>query len=66
MKNEELYRRFLENLKKLLKRGGYAFLFTHDKRLLSGLIESSGMELVSKHTFSCGGLYPSMFIIKNK
>ncbi len=66
MKNEELYRKFLVNLKKLLKKGGYAFLFTHDKRLLSGLIEKSGMELVSKHTFSCGGLYPSMFIIKNK
>ncbi len=66
MKNEELYRRFLGNLKVILKKGGYAFLFTHDKKLLTGLLEKSGMELISKHTYSCGGLYPSMFIIKNK
>lgn len=66
MKNEELYRRFLENIKFILKKGGYAFLFTHDKKLLLGLVEKTNLELVSKHTFSCGGLYPSMFIIRNK
>ena len=64
MKNEQLYSRFLSNLKGIVKKGGYAFLFTHDKKLLIELIDRVGIELVSKHTFSCGGLYPSMFVLK--
>ena len=64
MKNEQLYSRFLSNLKGIVKKGGYTFLFTHDKKLLLELIDRVGIELVSKHTFSCGGLYPSMFVLK--
>ena len=64
MKNEGMYKGFLENLRRLLKKDGYAFLFTHDKKLLAELIDASPFTLVCKHTFSCGGLYPSMFVIK--
>ena len=64
-KNRALYQAFLQNLKNILSKRGRAFLFTNDKKLLSELI-SDNFELLGKHNFSCGGLYPTLFILKNK
>lgn len=63
--NKALYRLFLKNLKDMLTERGRAFLFTHEKRLLEELI-TDDFELIAKHSFSCGGLFPAMFILKRK
>lgn len=63
--NRALYAAFLKNLESLLAPDGAAFLFTHEKKLLSGLLGDS-FELAAKCTFSAGGLYPSMFVLKRK
>ena len=63
--NKALYRLFLKNLTEMLTERGRAFLFTHEKRLLEELYEQD-FELIAKHSVSCGGLYPAMFILKKK
>jgi len=63
--NKSLYRLFLQNLSSMLTERGRAFLFTHEKRLLEELL-TDDFELLAKHTFSCGGLFPAMFILKKK
>ena len=61
--NEDLYKRFVDNLSSALKPDGTAFLFTHDKKLLSAVLPEN-YKVVLRHTFSCGGLNPDLFIIK--
>ena len=63
--NKELYAAFLNNLNKILTKRGRAFLFTNDKKLLSELLVKD-FNIISKHSFSCGGLYPAMFIVERK
>lgn len=64
--NRSLYRLFLKNLSEMLTDRGKGFLFTHEKRLLEDLLLDSDLELIAKHSFSCGGLFPAMFILKKK
>ena len=63
--NEELYAKFMGSLPGLLKPGGTAMLFTHEKTLLSDLIPKN-MRLMMKVTFAAGGLYPSLFVLKRR
>ena len=60
--NEDLYRQFADNLKTVLKPEGIAMLFTHDKKLMAAVIPD-GYKILQRHTFSCGGLNPDLFII---
>ena len=63
--NLSLYRAFLTNLPGMLKPGGYAFLFTHEKKLLKELL-SENFSLISQASFSAGGLHPTMFVLQAK
>ena len=63
--NEKLYAGFIQQLKTLLKIGGYAFLYTNQKFFLKNLIKGDmKFELVDEILFEAGGLYPTLFIIK--
>lgn len=61
--NTRLYSSFMRNLKDILADDGVAFLFTHEKKLLAHTI-GSNFTLETRHTFSAGGLFPSLFILK--
>ncbi len=61
-KNEYLYQEFMGNLDKMLKREGVAMIFTQEKKLLQSNL--GDFELIGKINFSCGGLFPALFIIK--
>lgn len=63
--NLYLYRDFAQNLRRLLKRDGTAFLFTNEKQLLARMLQDS-FEIVAKASFSAGGLYPSLFIARHR
>ena len=54
---------FLDNLARTLAPGGTAFLFTHEKKLIAGLLKNK-YRLLERKTFAAGGLYPSMFIVQ--
>ena len=60
--NLALYQSFFAALPDILKPDGYAFLFTHEKKLLMQCIDS--FTLVARHTFSAGGLFPSVFVLR--
>lgn len=61
--NRRLYMDFLDNLARTLAPGGTAFLFTHEKKLIAGLLKNK-YRLLERKTFAAGGLYPSMFIVQ--
>lgn len=61
--NEALYSRFVDNLSTLLKEDGVALLFTHDKKLLAAVLDGK-CRILQRHTFSCGGLNPDLFIVQ--
>jgi len=64
-KNEQLYPALFRVLPSLLKPGGIAVLYTHEKTLTARLIQQSGQfELLKRATFEAGGLYPAVFIIR--
>ena len=63
MENKSLYKAFLANLSSILSERGRAFLFTNDKKLLTELLTDE-YTLIGKHSFSCGGLYPAIFVVK--
>jgi hypothetical protein len=46
------------------KEGGHAFLYTVEKQLLEDTVRRRGYKIVSKKTFSAGGLYPTLYILK--
>ena len=63
--NERLYVAFAEKLVNLLEDGGYAFLFTLEKRLLRDVLKnSSALHIVKEELFESGGLSPSLYIIQ--
>ena len=63
--NKKLYYGFAEKLPCLLKEGGYAFLFTQEKKLLAdALSKQYKLSLLREESISTGGLSPSLFIIK--
>lgn len=63
--NINMYKAFGDNLRTLLKEDGTAFLFTNEKQLLAKVLEES-FEIVQKASFSAGGLYPSLFVVRHK
>ncbi len=63
--NETLYTRFFQQLKTLLKVGGYAFLYTNQKTLLKNLVKGDMKFVLEKEIlFEAGGLFPTLFVIK--
>ena len=63
--NVRLYGAFMDKLCGLLKPGGYAFLFTQEKKLLRETAgKSSCLSIVSEEMFEAGGLSPTLFIIQ--
>lgn len=65
--NRHLYREFFANLESILKPGAHAFLLTQEKELIKKSLEHhQAFELIAKHTFSAGGLFPSLYVIKRK
>lgn len=63
--NVRLYAAFFGKLCTLLKPGGYAFLFTQEKKLLRDTV-GSARELVirGEQMFESGGLWPTLYIIQ--
>ncbi len=64
-KNELLYKRYFHLLPDMLTPNGIAILYTHEKRLIESLIENnSNFTLLKRATFSAGGLYPAVYILR--
>ncbi len=64
--NIPLYSGFVNMLPRLLKPGGYAMLYTMEKKLLSGMISAnSDLTLVDRLSTVSGDLDPMLFIIRN-
>jgi hypothetical protein len=65
--NERLYADFGKRLSKLLDHGGYAFLYTLEKRLLRDSLKAlAEFKIIREEVFDSGGLSPSLFIIKKE
>ncbi len=62
--NFEIYKALIFACEKYLSSGGYAFLYTADKKLLRDLIKRSKLNLVDELSLTSGGLFCSLFIIK--
>ena len=62
--NFEVYKALIFACEKYLSSGGYAFLYTADKKLLRDLIKRSKLNLVDELSLTSGGLFCSLFIIK--
>ncbi len=64
-RNEKLYTAYFGILPKILREGGIAVLYSHEKHLCERLIKQSGaFHLLKRATFSAGGLYPSVYILR--
>ena len=63
--NAKVYSNLIKICKKYLVKGGFAFLYTADKKLLRETIKKSGLTLVQEIPFISGGLYCNLFIVKN-
>ena len=58
---------FFDKLDTLLRPGGFAFLFTQEKKLLRGLVErASSLQIIQVHRFETGGLNPNLYIIQKE
>ncbi len=63
--NVQLYAAFADKLLSLLRPGGYAFLFTQEKKLLRDTIGvKKGLVIRGEEMFETGGLWPTLFIIQ--
>ncbi len=63
--NVRLYAAFAKRLGVLLKPGGYAFLFTQEKKLLRDSVAAQPrLALLREEMFESGGLWPTLFIIQ--
>ena len=63
-KNEKLYDAYIAMLPKIIKKGGHAFLYTHEKQLIEKILKQKHIQYLSKTTFEAGGLYPALYIIE--
>jgi 23S rRNA G2445 N2-methylase RlmL len=63
-RNKELYEAYMAILPRIMEEGGHAFLYTVEKQLLEDTVRRRGYKIVSKKTFSAGGLYPTLYILK--
>ncbi len=65
--NLKLYSAFLKRLPGLLKKGGYAFLLTQEKKLMRSVIDSTpSLKIIAEEDFESGGLCPRLYIIKKE
>ena len=65
--NERLYALFTGRLKSLLEDGGYAFLYTLEKKLLRDSVRNnSSLKIINEVIMESGGLSPSLFIIQKE
>lgn len=63
--NVKLYAAFADKLLTLLRPGGYAFLFTQEKRLLRDTVGmKKGLSIRSEEMFESGGLWPTLYIVQ--
>lgn len=62
--NVKLYESYIAILPSIMETGGHAFLYTHDKQLLEDILKRKHIRIESQTTFSAGGLYPSLYILK--
>ena len=62
-KNVELYNAYINLLPSIIKKGGHAFLYTHEKTLIEDIFRKKNIKVISKTTFDAGGLYPALYII---
>ena len=61
--NVKLYESYIAILPSVVDKGGHAFLYTHDKQLLEDILKRKNIKVLSKTTFSAGGLYPALYIL---
>lgn len=65
--NERLYAMFTGRLAKLLEEGGYAFLYTLEKKLLRDSVRKmTSLKIIKEVIMESGGLSPSLYIIKKE
>lgn len=64
--NEKIYNSLIKVCSQNLSYGGYAFLYTADKKLLRDLIKKSSLTFIEELNFISGGLYCSLFIVKKE
>lgn len=63
-KNEKLYDGYVSILPRIVKNGGYAFLYTNEKHLLEEVLRRKKIRPIAKATFEAGGLYPTVYVLK--
>ncbi len=63
-RNKELYEAYMVILPRIMEEGGHAFLYTVEKQLIEEIIRRRGYKIISKSTFTAGGLYPTLYILK--
>ncbi len=64
--NAKIYSNLVKVCSKNLTIGGFAFLYTADKKLLRDLIKKSSLTLLDELNFISGGLYCSLFVVKKE
>ena len=62
--NVKLYESFIAILPSIVDSGGHAFLYTHEKQLLEDILKRRNIRVLSKTTFSAGGLNPALYILE--
>lgn len=63
-KNEKLYDAYVSILPRVVKPGGYAFLYTNEKYILEDVLRRKRIKPVEEIMFFAGGLYPSVYVLK--
>jgi predicted RNA methylase len=62
-RNKELYEAFMVILPRIMEEGGHAFLYTVEKQMIEEIIRRRRYNIISKTTFTAGGLYPTLYIL---
>lgn len=62
--NMKLYESYIAVLPSIVETGGRAFLYTHEKQLLEDILKRRNIRVLSKTTFSAGGLFPALYILE--
>lgn len=63
--NFEIYSALAKKCKTVLNKNGFAFLYTADKACLRKLLKQNGLTLINEMPMESGGLFCSLFIVKN-
>lgn len=62
--NMKLYESYIAILPSIMEKGGRVFLYTHEKQLLEDILKRRHINVLSKTTFSAGGLFPALYILE--